>query len=73
MSRDFEERLEEIRWTLSAPGHVFYGSISDSGHVSQMVVDAGEDMKFLLNAVDTLIGYADNLETTLDMVLGEKK
>ncbi len=73
MTKEFEQRLEEIRWTLAAPGEVFYGSVSESGHVSQRVVDAKEDMKFMLEAIDTLIGYADNLETTLDMMLGESR
>ena len=65
MTRDFKERLEEIRWTLAAPGAVFYGHMSESGHVSQRVVDAKSDMEFMLSAIDTLMNYSDELEYAL--------
>lgn len=65
MTREFKERLEEIRWTLAAPGAVFYGHVSESGHVSQRVVDAKPDMEFMLSAIDTLMNYSDELEYAL--------
>lgn len=62
MTKEFKERLAEIRLILDAPGEVFYGTVYESGYVSQRVVDAKEDMKFLLDAVNTLEGFVDDLE-----------
>lgn len=70
MTKEFEERLEEIRWTLAAPGDVFYGTKYESGYVSQRTVDAKADMHFLLQSVYTLRGYVDDLE---DEVLRMKR
>ncbi len=71
---DNRERLNEIKWMFGASqGQVFYGTIYESGYVSQRVVDAGEDIKFLLDYIETLENYAMDAERTIELLSVRKE
>ncbi|WP_373894436.1 hypothetical protein [Virgibacillus sp. CBA3643] len=57
------EKLEVIKDILNSPGHVFFGSISDEGEVSQDVADAEPYFKWLVSRVEELENEIENLKS----------